>query len=216
MANRFQEYSDNNKGKILDKWSGYFEVYERHFSRFKGKNPVIVEIGVFKGGSLDMWNYYFDGQCTIYGVDVNPDCKRFERDNIHIIIADQGDVNQLENLKKMIPKIDILLDDGSHVNVHQVLTMNILYNHVKDDGVYMCEDCHTSYWPEYGGAWRGNTYIEYSKTIVDHINGYMSRDPNLITPFTSTTKSVHFYDSIVVFEKGIRPPMTKVVTGTIW
>jgi hypothetical protein len=214
MANRFREYADNNKdGKLLDKWDQYFEIYDRHFSRFKGTNPVIVEVGLFFGGSIDLWNHYFDGQCTIHGIDINPHCKKFEKDNVTIHIVDQGNREQLENLKQILPKVDIFIDDGSHVNDHQILTMDVLYSQVKDDGVYLCEDCHTSYWPEYGGGLKGNTYIEYSKNYIDQINGYMSRDPDLVTPFTSTTKSIHFYDSVVVFEKGIRPPMIRATSG---
>ena len=33
----------------------------------------------------------------------------------------------------------------------QIVTYEELINHVSDNGVYLCEDLHTSYWKEWGG-----------------------------------------------------------------
>ena len=49
------KYYLNNACKRLHKWFHYFDIYERHFERFRGKNPTMLEIGVFGGGSLAMW-----------------------------------------------------------------------------------------------------------------------------------------------------------------
>src|SRR5665647_711184 len=90
--NRFEEFFFHApKTHQIHKWHHYFKIYDQHFKRFIGTNPVIVEIGVFNGGSLDMWNYYFQGQCQIYGVDIDPACKSLETGNIKIIIGDQSD-----------------------------------------------------------------------------------------------------------------------------
>ena len=65
-------------------------------------------------------------------------------------------------------------------------------------------DRHTSYWEEFGGGFRRpGTFVEYAKGLVDQLNAWHSRDGALIVDdFTRTTRSVHWYDSIVVFEKG--------------
>ena len=42
----------NNSNKLIHKWIHYFDIYEKHLSRFIGKAPVVLEIGVYKGGSL--------------------------------------------------------------------------------------------------------------------------------------------------------------------
>ena len=47
-------YFLNNSHKRLHKWIHYFDIYETHFARFRGKAPVMVEIGVMGGGSLKM------------------------------------------------------------------------------------------------------------------------------------------------------------------
>ena len=38
-----------------DKWQPYFEVYESHLNKFMDTDLNIVEVGVQKGGSLEMW-----------------------------------------------------------------------------------------------------------------------------------------------------------------
>ena len=61
--NKFSDYFYNeSKENTLHKWIHYFDIYEKHFQKFQNKNPVILEIGVQNGGSLDMWNYYFDNK----------------------------------------------------------------------------------------------------------------------------------------------------------
>lgn len=46
----------------------------------------VVEIGIYSGGSLDMWSSYFGDQCHIYGVDIEDACKTYERDNVSVFV----------------------------------------------------------------------------------------------------------------------------------
>jgi hypothetical protein len=66
-----------NTGPLLNKWNHYFEIYDRHFARFRGKPIKLVEFGVSQGGSLKMWKDYFGSQVRLIGVDINPLCKQF-------------------------------------------------------------------------------------------------------------------------------------------
>ncbi len=184
----------------------YFDIYDRHFSRFRGQKIIILEIGVFQGGSLQMWKDYFGEKAIIYGVDIDPRCKQFEEDNIHIFIGSQSDRNFLRDICKTIPPIDILIDDGGHTMKQQIVSFEELFSHVKDNGVYLCEDIHTSYWRRYGGGYkRKGTFVEYSKNFIDALNAYHSAEKrHKVTDFTKTVGSVHFYDSIIVIEKQIR------------
>ena len=63
----------------IHKWHHYFDIYEKYLSRFIGKNPTILEIGVKDGGSLELWDNYFVNKCKIYGVDINKKCKELEK-----------------------------------------------------------------------------------------------------------------------------------------
>lgn len=215
--NDFEEYFTNNNGNVVQKWSNYFAVYEQHFNRFKGKDIVLLEIGVSEGGSLSMWQSYFGKNSKIIGVDINPACKRFESGNIQVFIGSQGDASFLESLRGQLPAVDILIDDGGHEMKQQLLTFRHLFPHVKKDGVYLCEDCHTSYWSAYGGGFkRRGTFIEFAKKKIDDLHAWHSREKRFaVTPETRTIKSIHFYDSIVVFEKGDVAAPRNLKSGTV-
>jgi hypothetical protein len=220
----FSHYFWNESKKfVVHKWHHYFEIYDRHFAKYRGTNPVILEIGVAEGGSLEMWNYYFQGECTIYGIDINPNCKRFESafSNVKIFIGSQDDDNFLNKIKSEIPKIDILIDDGSHVNSHVIKSFEYLYPNITSGGTYLIEDLHTSYWPEYGGGLqRSGTSIEYLKTLIDKLNAKHQKiakkqfawSPEVAykadESFSNITNSLHFYDSITVVEKHKTPQLT--------
>jgi hypothetical protein len=214
--NKLEDYFYNKEKKLpVHKWLHYFDIYDKHFNRFIGKNPRILEIGVAQGGSLEMWDYYFDGQCTIYGVDIDPNCisvaDRLGKDNIKIIIGSQDDRTFLKSLKEL-PKFDIIIDDGGHTMTQQIATYEELYDHLNDDGVYLCEDLHTNYWEEYGGGYKNpDSFIEYSKNFIDYINGYHIRSPKVDLSFRKCTQSIHYYDSIVVLErkKDLDPPSSE-------
>ena len=98
--NDLEKYFHNNNNRLIHKWVHYFEIYERHFSRFRNKEIVIVEIGVFQGGSLQMWKNYFGDKAIIYGIDIDPRCKEFEEENIKILIGSQSDRNFLRTVCK--------------------------------------------------------------------------------------------------------------------
>ena len=84
--NDLEKIFHEHTGNIIHKWNHYLEIYDRHFQKFRNKKITIMEIGVYKGGSLEMWQRYFGDQCQIIGVDINPLCKRFENDKIKITI----------------------------------------------------------------------------------------------------------------------------------
>lgn len=202
------DYFQNNRGRLINKWLHYFEVYERHLERFRNREITMLEIGIAHGGSLQMWKHYFGPKAKIYAIDITPACKNLEEDQVTILIGDQGDPQFLKQVVATMPKVDILIDDGSHIQKHQILTLQALYPHIKDDGVYICEDLHCSYWKDWGGGYlKPDTFIEYSKKLIDHLNSWHSQNPALpVSPFTKSAHSMHFYDSMLVIEKRV---MTK-------
>ena len=209
--NFLEKYFTENKNRRIFKWHHYFEIYERHFAKFRNKDVSILEIGILHGGSLQMWKEYFGANAKIYGIDINPKCKEFEEKNVEIFIGSQSDRNFLREIKSRIPKIDILIDDGGHTMEQQITTFEELFGHVDENGVYLCEDLHTSYWEEFGGGYKNpNSYIEYSKNFIDYINAFHSKNESLkVNSFTKSAHSLHYYDSVLVIEKRkIDPPYT--------
>lgn len=214
--NDLEKFFFANTGRKINKWRHYFEAYDRHLARFRGTDVHLLEIGVFQGGSLQMWRDYFGPQAIIYGVDINPLCKQFEDENTHIIIGDQEDRDFLKGLSKSIPRIDVLIDDGGHSMKQQIHTFEELFKNVSNNGVFLCEDTHTSYWKNYGGGYkRRGTFMEYSKGLIDQLNAWHSEDTGnfKVDDFTRTARSMHFYDSMVIIEKDAVAKPESLTTG---
>jgi Methyltransferase domain len=192
-----------NKKRTIHKWKHYFPAYERHFSDFVYKPVTFIEIGCGEGGSLQMWKSYFGPHAQIIGVDINPACKAYEEDQIEVRIGDQSDPQLLQSLIDEFGPPDIVLDDGSHRMSHITSTFRFLYPRMAKNGIYMVEDLHTAYWDEYeGGLRKPSTFIELSKNLIDELNADHTREALPPTEFSNSTLSMHFYDSIVVFERG--------------
>ncbi len=216
-GNPLADYFFHNSGRLIDKWHHYFDIYHRHFARFRGRSPVVVEVGVYHGGSLQMWNHYFGPGVRIVGIDNNPRCRQFETGNTTILIGDQADRAFLAQVRAAVPRIDILIDDGGHRMAQQIATFEEIFPHIQPNGIYLCEDVHTSLIPEYdGGHRREGTFLEYGKALVDRLYGWYERDPGKLRPdeFTATTHGVHFYDSIVVVEKSPKAQPQSSKTGS--
>lgn len=205
--NDLEKYFRANNERFIHKWSHYFDIYDKYFSKYRGTDVVMLEIGVSHGGSLQMWKKYFGPKARIYGVDIDPRCKDLEEKNIRIFIGSQSDRKFLRSLKEQLPPIDILLDDGGHTMNQQIVSYEELFDHLAPDGVYLCEDLHTSYRLSHGGGYkRKGTFIEYSKRFIDYLNAYHSEQRLLkANTFTKTVNAVHYYDSVLVIEKADRP-----------
>lgn len=213
--NELEQYFEKNDKRLINKYQHYFDVYDGHFSKYKGQEITIVEVGVFQGGSLQMWRSYFGPKAKIWGIDIDPRCKLLEEQNTNIIIGSQEDESFLESIYDITGPIDILIDDGGHTQKQQIKTFKILFDKIKNDGVYLCEDVHTSYWLSYGGGSnRMGTFIQFTKKLIDKLNAFHSEENSLqVDSFTKSAKSIHYYDSIVVIEKGIITKPTSKMTG---
>ena len=214
--NDLERFFSQNEGRLIHKWKHYFEIYDRHFSRFRGSPVNIVEFGVSQGGSIQMWKHYFGEDAKIFGVDINPNCKQFEEPGVKIFIGDHEDRRFLQSVASQVPVIDILIDDGGHTMGQQIATFEELFPRIAPNGVYLIEDLHTSYWHRWGGGYkRKGSFIEYSKDFIDQINAWHSKQPQKfkISDFTKTSKSLHYYDSVLVVEKHPMIPPTHERTG---
>ena len=203
LSNPLESYFKKNKARRIVKWVHYFDIFHHYFSKFCGKEVVILEFGIAHGGSLQMWKHYFGRKARVIGVDINPYCKSLKEDQIEIYIGDQGNSNFLEHLIKKIGTPDIVIDDGGHFMNQQIVTFQKMFPAIKKGGIFVTEDLHTSYWKDFGGGYkRRGTFIEFVKDLIDQMHAWHSRSWRLrINGITRTLKSIHIYDSIVVFEK---------------
>jgi hypothetical protein len=178
------------------KHSGYFPAYDVLLSGLRDRPITFVEIGVLNGGSLFMWRSYFGDQARIIGIDLNPAAKRWEQHGFEIFVGNQADTGFWSETMKKIGDIDVLLDDGGHTFAQQIVTCEAALPHIKDGGILIIEDTHSSYMPDFGGP-SARSLISYAKNIVDGVNYRSGRLPVKI--FEQAVFYVSFFESIVAF-----------------
>lgn len=208
--NPLRDYCKNHKeGPGIYKWDHYFEIYDRHFSRFRGQDVHILEIGVFGGGSLGMWKNYFGPKASIYGVDIQPECRAYERDGIKIFIGDQADRNFWRATLKEIPALDVVIDDGGHLPEQQIVTCEELLPFVRRGGVYLCEDIIGEF----------NRFTSYVQGLEYKLNYCaFEKEKSKCTPVQSLIDSIHLYPYVSVIEKNKTnvPELMTVRYGNQW
>jgi hypothetical protein len=198
----WSDFQQNN-GRIIDKWKHYFPVYETHFRRYVDRPMTLLEIGCGEGGSLQLWKRYFGPHAQIVGIDILPHCEQFEEDQIAVRIGSQSDTSFLARVIEEFGAPDIVVDDGSHQMSDVVASFGFLYPRTARRGIYLVEDLHTAYWHHYGGGLRRpGTFIELCKSLIDELNADHADGALPPTDFTRSTLSMHFYDSMAVFERG--------------
>jgi hypothetical protein len=205
-SNPLREFFDSRKeGPGIWKWNHYFDIYHRHFQQFRGQEVRVLEIGVYSGGSLDMWSNYFGPKAIIYGVDIASECRVYENDRIKIFIGDQADRSFWRGFRREVPTLDIVIDDGGHQPGQQIVSLEELLPFLRPGGVYFCEDVHGMY----------NLFASYVHGLGHKLNdtsqicSFPGDDDRRIfgtsTPFQSAVGSIHLYPFVTVLERNAIP-----------
>jgi hypothetical protein len=201
------------RGVAVNKWLHYLPIYERYFAPYRGTPVRMLEIGVSRGGSLDLWRRYFGADATIFGIDIDPACLSVVAAPNQVRIGSQADPAFLLGVIEELGAPDIILDDGSHVATHQQASFETLFPRLKEGGLYVIEDLHTAYWPDFdGGHRRPGTAIELVKQMIDDMHGWYHRRPTP-TPAKDAVGAIHVHDSLVVLEKRRRARPSHILVG---
>jgi hypothetical protein len=160
------EYGTGKSSDVHD----YLSKYEKYLPFNCGEKLKILEIGVLDGASLKMWKEYYSNS-EIIGIDINSECKKYEEDRVKVEIGSQFDMDFLKYIVDKHGPFDMILDDGSHMNDHVIFSFKNLFDSIKSSGVYVIEDCFTSYLNDFGGGLlKENSIIEYFKKLSDDVN----------------------------------------------
>lgn len=192
---------------------GYMEAYRRFFSPYRNKRITLLEIGVggyesaSGGRSLRLWEAYFR-RATIIGIDVH-DKSRLSRGRVHVYECSQIDGEGLREIVRRHGAVDLVVDDGSHLNQHQKESFEILFPLMSDRGVYVVEDTQTSYWPAYGGGSVGsagyaNSAMCFFKSLVDDLNHaeYLPAACAGAGPLKNSIRGIYFEHNLIFVLKG--------------
>lgn len=205
-----------------EKWDHYFEIYDHLFGHLYGTKVNFLEIGVQNGGSLEIAQNLFSKESKIIGLDIDPRCKIFETVVAdHIIIGSQTDDNALQEIIKLTPNsLNIIIDDGSHVQSHMILTFLKLFSHLSQGGIYIIEDTHTNYSHKHQESFLGIGLYDYFKGLSERLNidfmnpqhrkerfklprdqrPEMQKYPDIINDIFS----IEFFNSIIAIKKKTR------------
>lgn len=194
-----------------DKWGihKYAMHYQTHLSSLRNQAINLLEIGVGgqsapnKGGaSLRMWKAYFP-KANIYAIDIF-DKSAIEEPRVKIFKGSQADPEFLAWAAQKIGKLDVIIDDGSHVNEHVLASFHVLFPLLAENGIYAIEDLQTSYWPSFGGCEDTNdprTGMGFVKSLVDGLNWeeFYERKAGA---YDEMITAIHFYHNLAIINKG--------------
>jgi hypothetical protein len=194
-----------------DKWNfhWYAQHYEQCLASIRRKRLNLLEIGIggyadpkAGGSSLRMWRAYLP-HAHIYGIDLYDKTAHNER-RITTFAGSQIDTAFLDSVVAKIGKIDLIVDDGSHINAHVIATFHHLFPYLADGGLYMVEDVETSYWPPNGNLTDRNdplTSMGFFKSLVDGLNYEEFRNVYEPTYYDRNIMSIFFYHNLVIIKK---------------
>src|SRR5436190_1106901 len=100
-----------HQGRIAYKWHHYLDLYDRHLSRFRGRPVRILELGIFFGGSLQIWKSYFGEHAVVHGIDIDAACAQCSEERIVTHIGSQSDAGFLKQVADQMGGIDVVIDD---------------------------------------------------------------------------------------------------------
>ena len=194
-----------------DKWGKhwYTQHYQRYFQPLKNNRLNILEIGVggyqdcaSGGESLRMWKMYFRNS-RVVGIDIY-DKSRLRERRIDIRLCDQTDAQALTRLSEEYGGFDIVIDDGSHLNLDVIRTFQILFPLMRGNGIYVVEDTQTAYWPTWGGGIGSpHASMTFFKALTDGLN--YAEYPNeqyRPTYFDKNIVEIAFFHNLIFVRKG--------------
>ncbi|MDP2924711.1 MAG: class I SAM-dependent methyltransferase [Candidatus Omnitrophota bacterium] len=198
-----------------DKWNRhwYAQHYQKHFCHLRKQKLNILEIGAggeedpARGGnSLRMWKRYFPNS-VIYSIDIY-DKALLQEKRIEIFRGNQNDPRFLKDVFNNIGSLDIVIDDGSHINEHVITAFKTLFPLLNNGGIYVIEDLQASYYPEYGGDSENlnnpNTTMNFFKSLTDCLNHVEFLKAGCVPSyFDKNIIAIYFYHSLAFIFKGI-------------
>jgi len=147
MRSQLLDLAKYNTDKIQHK---YLQTYDRYFSDYIDKEINLLELGIFKGGSMLLWRDYFPkGQ--IFGIDLKAPPELNDEQRIKVFSGSQQDLSFLAGVAQNAPGgFDIIIDDASHIGKLTKASFWYLFDHhLKPGGMYVIEDWGTGYWGDW-------------------------------------------------------------------
>jgi hypothetical protein len=202
---------------------GYVWYYDLLFRALKDQPVAVLEIGIGghnvpnKGGeSLRLWRDYFpNGQ--IYGLDIQ-DKGFLDEERVTTFCCSQVDTQALDEVVAITGPLDIVIDDGSHFNEHQLGSYRHLFHHVKPGGYYVIEDVDSAYHLAFGGdpsLQSRTTVVEHFRERVHYVNSRCILDEYIDrSALENEIEAIIFGHALIILRKALAPKPL-VVTNVV-
>lgn len=197
----------NQCGTDKARHHGYHYTYPTFLSHLKNESFNLFEIGYENGFSYKMWKEYFP-KANIFSADI---CLDNVKSNDTVFKCDLSTGNEYKNIVDKVKTAKVIIDDGSHIPVHQLEAFDYFFNNLlSPGGIYIIEDIECNYWnsnQEHFGYKIGyNNVLDFFKKTVEHINSEMTGvknkydimsltyAPNCIIITKKTEEQINFYN----------------------
>ena len=147
-------FHGSNKVTITLAGVDYAAVYDRYLGRRRREPMTLLELGVYRGESLRTWRSYLP-HATVVGLDIDPQAAD-RAAGFDVYIGSQADEELLARVVADHPRIDVIVDDASHLTALTVASFRQLFPHLASGGLYFIEDIPDDSWTaDEMAAWPG-------------------------------------------------------------
>ncbi len=194
-------------------YHNYTQVYYKYFAPLRAQPIKFLEIGIYKGNSVKLWENYFPN-AELHFIDITLDFVEYFSKRSQYHLGNQASPADLSRIMRASGgEFDVILDDGGHHMDQQIMSFQVLFPHVKSGGMYIIEDLHTSYWEGWNAARYPISAVNFLKGLIDELNfvgqrtaraSHLKIDPSIageLNPYREQIESIHFYDSIAIIIK---------------
>ena len=127
----------------------YTDVYAKYLNAWRRRRFTLLELGVFRGDSLRMWNAFFP-RATVVGLDLEP--RAVERaPEFDVTVGSQADPDVLDAILRRHPEIRLVVDDASHIPSLTIASFRHIFPRLPRGSIYIMEDLTPGSYPEWEG-----------------------------------------------------------------
>lgn len=147
---------------------GYLPTYQ-HLASQIGPHGRVCEIGVFRGGSLELWQSLFP-LGVVVGVDRDPGAHW--PPGAGVVVCDQTDPALPAKLLGISEFYDLIVDDASHDGPASRTTFELLWPLIRPGGWYVLEDWMIAYpaLADTGVGWHDPSMLDTARSFLDHLD----------------------------------------------
>jgi hypothetical protein len=121
----------------------YLPLYQQLLISKKGSAKNVLEIGIWKGGSIKLWHEFFTN-ATIYGLDIMDYNEVWDvlKNNEKIVLHTSIDAYEDDFINKYFTnkKFDFIIDDGPHTLESMKKFIKSYSPLMEEDGIFIIED----------------------------------------------------------------------------